>query len=417
MTGDPVADQAIADAARKAGFNKKITPGDVLRAAAITGAGGAMAIPGVLPAVASGALLSAGTSKGETAGQVLSDALLGGGLAYGATKAIPMVGRFLQRMVPAIRGAAETAATRSTFADRNAYRRAFKGSDEARQALGRFMLGEDMPLSSPAAIKESALDIQQEVKPLFGKLTGAADASGQKINLRTAVEAAKASRPISQLNSNSVTRSNYDQIVGMLEDQIAQHGEEISPSTAHDIRMQLDALADWDKSAPKPIQAAWRAARGTIDRYLDTAMAEAGLGEQWETANRRFSLARKLANPKTQRGLADIGAERRAANRFISPYEMIAGAAGATAATMHHPGGLAIPAAVWLGNRYGMPVAATGLEALASGLSRLPSGVGAPSWPAVTLSENMSPEVKALIDALRQRTSVSFVPTAAQEER
>lgn len=299
---------------------------------------------------------------------------------------LPLAGDPLRARAPnaTLGGLAETAAVRSANADRTAMRRAFKGNDEARHVLGRFMLDTGMPLRSPAGIRDAAQEIQKVAGPMVGDIADRAGQAGATVDLASAVNAAKASPAVSRLSRNTVTRNAYDQIATMLDDQLAQHGGSVPPTTAHDLRMQLDELANWDQAAPKQVQKAWRAARDAVDEHLGNAIDNAGLGSEWSEANAAFAKSRRLSNPQ-KRGLADIGTERREANRFVSPYELVAGAAGGAAAAAHHPGGLALPVVTWLGNRYGMPVAARSLDFASKNL--IPGAPGAAARAALVAEE------------------------------
>jgi hypothetical protein len=252
-----------------------------------------------------------------------------------------------------------------------ATRRAFKGSEEARQRLGGFMLDEPaIELRSPKAIKEGAQIAQEVYGPAIGKMAEEADKLGAKVDLRGAVDAAKATRPIATLAKNTVTKAKYDEVVTMLEDQVAKHGGEVPPSVAHDVRMQLDQLSAWDQAAPAQVKEAWRAARRSVDDALDATMSKTGLKQGWDYLNGRFSQARKLSNPNTLRGLADIGAERRLGNRFLSPSEKGAAMAGGLTAAVANPAaGVAMPLATAALNRYAFPVSARALDALSKELA------------------------------------------------
>jgi hypothetical protein len=366
---------------------------------------------GVVPLATSGALAGFGFSNKEDLPGLAADTAVG-------AVAGPVIGKTVQAALKAPRSiseslasGAESAAVRSTNADRTAVRRAFKGNEDARHSLGRFMLDENIPLRSPQLLRESAQAIQSSAGPEIGAITKAADEGGTLVDLRSAVEAAKADRSIAGLSKNTVTRAKHEEIVGMLEDQIAQHGEKVPPSVAHDIRMQLDQQANWDQAAPKALVKAWRTARGAVDTELDRSMTASGLADKWTEANSRFSSARKLTNPETQRGLADIGAERRAANRYLSPSEKAAGVFGGGLAAIGNPTALAIPAATWTLNRYGFPVAARTMDATSRGFGRMadalervpsmPSGATVPG--SAVAARELSPGFQAFLDALRAR--------------
>lgn len=308
---------------------------------------------------------------GGQMGDALRAAMAGGALGAAAPVVAAGVQRAGEALSPTLRNWAERAAVRSTNADRTASRRAFKGSEEARQKLGAYMLDEPaIKLRSPQAIKEGAEIAEDVYGPAIGKMAEEADKMGAKVNLRAAVDAAKASRPVSTLAKNTVTKTKYDEVTSMLEDQVKKHGDQVPPSVAHDIRMQLDQLSSWDQTAPAQVKEAWRAARRAVDDGLDQTMQGLQLKPGWDYLNEHFSMARKLSNPRTHRGLADIGTERNLGNRFGRPSEKIAGAAGvATTLAGGNPAALAMPLAMTALNRFGFPVTARTLDAASKALA------------------------------------------------
>lgn len=413
LTGDPATDEQIRrNIEAQYGTDRPgaqgSTLGESLAVAPVAGTAGKVAGPLVgrmLPRALQVPALA--VAEGATAGSVLAgpsnraEGAIGGGLAGGA------LGSFLQAagmggapapMTPAPRptgplaSLAERSAVRSTNADRTALDRALKGSEQARLDLGRFMLDEKMPLRSPRLLKKAAQRMQAEAGPEIGNIAAAADKAGATVDLASAVAAAKASPQIAKLNRNSVTRSAYNQITEMLDDQLQQHGGQIPPSVAHDLRMQLDELAEWDRAAPAQVVKGWRAARDEIADGLEAAMQSAGLGKEWATANRTFSMSRKLSNPQN-RGLADVGTKRREGNRLGSPSEKGSAILGAaTAAAVDPVAGVAIPAATVALNRFFFPASARTLNMA----SRMTQPAGAAT---------LDPEVAALIAALRARRS------------
>jgi hypothetical protein len=384
LTGDPATDAQIrANIEAQYGSGRPGAEGSALgetaAVAPVAGVAGRVVAPiagRVLPGMLRAPAVMG--AEGATAGTVLAGpgqraegALVGGGVGLGLGGALQASGAIptappSPRPTGPLASLAERAAVRSTNADRTAVRRAFKGSEEARGELGRHLLAEKYPLRSPAGIRERALAIQDEVGPEIGNLAAAGDASGATVDLAGAINAAKASPALARLNRNSVTRNAYEQITGMLDEQFQTHGGRVPPTVAHDLRMQLDELAGWDQAAPKAVVRAWRAARRALDDELELAMEGAGLGDDWTRANTRFGLSRTVANPG-QKGLADIGAERRAANRLVSPSEALTAAVGGAGALASHPEALALPAMTWAANRYGYPVAARVLDTAATG--------------------------------------------------
>ncbi len=300
----------------------------------------------------------------------------------------------------ALKRLAERAALRSTNADRTAYRKAFKNSPEAAQEAGRFLLNEDVPLRSPQAMREGLQEIMTQEGPQVGALTQKADQAGVTFDLRKAATAAMKARDVADLAKNTEHRAIYDRVQAFLQDQIAQHGDKVPPSTAHDIRMQLDRLANWDQTKTKEAVDAWRAVRGEVSDELGGTMVRAGLGTAWDATNKRFGQAAKLEP------MAKIGSERREGNRWGSPSEKGAAIAGGVAAAMHNPiAGLALPAATFAANRYGMPVTARAADALAGVLGRV-----GPINP--TAAPRLTPGA-----VLLQRLGLGPAPAAAEEER
>jgi hypothetical protein len=379
-------------------------------------------LAGAKAAAPLGAAYGAGASEAGDLSGVAGDAAMGGlgaGLLGGA---VPAVGAGVRRLAAPLAGKlgrmAESAAVRATNADRTATRRALKGSDQARHELGRFLLDEPtMKLRSPQAIREAAQEIQATEGPKIGALAAQAD-NAVNVDLAKAITDAKNAPAVAALNRNTVTRPHYDQIVKMLDEQqqtlAGQRMGYASPSQVHNLRVQLDALAKWDRTAPEQTQEAWRAARKAIDQHLDAAMKKAGLADEWGSANARFSATRKLTNPKTKRGLADIGVERREGNRWGSPSEKGAGLLGGISAAMGNPvAAVAIPATTVALNRFGMPVTARTADALSGALGRL-SSLSVPPSASTASAVSLSPEVEALLRAMRGRPGLA--PAAAEED-
>jgi hypothetical protein len=200
---------------------------------------------------------------------------------------------------------------------------------------------------------------------------------------------------VAGLARNTETRAIGQRVGAFLEDQIAQHGNEVTPQTLWEIRRQLDPLSKWTKDAPEALTKAFRAVRRSVDGELGASFEAAGLGAEWAAANKGVALA------KTAKTLAVQGAERRAANRFVSPYEALSGIAGAGATAVAGPKALAIPAAAWVLNRYGMPVAARTLDATSNAAGVL-SRATAPA-PVGAAGEVLSPTMQAMADAIIAR--------------
>lgn len=427
LTGDPETDAKIkANIEAQFGTGRPGSEGSALgetvAVAPVAGAAGRLAAPVLGRVLPTAFQLPANMGiQGATAGGVLGGpdnrgegALIGGGTGLVLGSGLQMAGAggvpVPSQAGPnqALAGLAERAAVRATGADRTATRRAFQGDDAAAHRVGRFLL-EEGPLRSPAAIRENALSLQERIGPEIGALAQAADKSGATVDLAAAIATARASPAVARLNRNTVTRSAFRQVTDMLDEQFQVHGGRVRPSVAHDLRMQLDEISRWDQTAPRPVVAAWREARRAVDAALDDAMQNAGLGEQWSRANARFALSRTVANPQ-QRGLSDIGAERRAGNNLISPSETAAGLMGGGLALASHPSGLAIPAATAAARRFGMPTAARTLD-WASRLGtqpRMSVDPGASGTLAALLAGPMSylsdgePSADALAEALRR---------------
>ena len=343
----------------------------------------AVAAPATLPAmVGLGAAAGIGGSEATDAGQLALDAGLGAGggaLGYGAGKA-------LQAVAPRVAGKAgdlaERAAVRSTNADLTATRRAFLGNDAAAAKTGRFMLDEGFPLRSPSGIKDRAQAIQASLGPKFGALTQAAEQAGAKADLAGAVANAKVAPAIAGLQKNTETRAVFDKVAALLDDQLAQHGGQVSPVVAHDLRMQLDGLAKWDALQPTAVKSAWKAARRAVDDKLDEAMQAAGLGNEWSATNASFRQAKILSSERpgvAGKGLADIGAERLKGNRWLSPSEKAAAVVGgATALASGNPAPLLLPVGAYVANRGTFPALARTLDATSrAAASPMATGQGA----------------------------------------
>lgn len=299
--------------------------------------------------------------------------------------ALPLAGRVLPAAMNAARGPlaragaklsswAEGAAIRSANADRTAFRKAFKGDPAKVAETGRFLLDSGVPLRSPQAMREGLEDILATEGPKIGSLTDAAGKTGASFDMRAAANRALSDPKIVALQNNTETRPIYDRVRAFLDDQLAQHPGFTPPKIGHEVRQQLDGLSKWEQTKPLEVMNAWRTVRRAVTDELGNTMARAGLDAEWAAANAKFKNASRAED------LARVGAERRAGNRWGSPSEKGAALLGGTSAAMSHPLGLALPAATIAANRFGMPVAARGLDAASRAITmpQLPSSVPVP---------------------------------------
>lgn len=308
-----------------------------------------------------------------------------------------------------LRRGAEAAAVRSTNAERTALDRATKGNEAARHDIGAFLLDEKIPLRSPQTMKAGAQDVAKDAGQEIGDAVKVADATGATVDLAGAIQDAKSSRAVSRLSRNTKTRAAYNDVVTMLDDQFQRLGGRIKPSEAHDLRMQLDELADWDKAAPAGVKKAWRSAREAVDSALADAMDGTGQGAAWAEANDRFAMSRKLTNPGN-RGLADVGVKRREGNRMLGPTEQGSVLLGGGVAAIDPLTGMAIPAVTLAAKRFGMPVAARLMDWAGQpvpSLSALPGQAAAPVTRAL-------PEVESAL--ARAMTRLRVANAGANEE-
>ncbi len=304
-----------------------------------------------------------------------------------------------------LRNVAERAAVRSTNTTRQAARQALRHSDQARSTLGGFMLDEGVPLRTPKAIRDASRAIEKEYGPKLEKLTTQADQAGARVNLQDAVRSAMRHRSIQELNANPVSRPAYNQIVTTLQEWLVRHGKKSSVRDAHSIREQADRLANWEQTAPAPVKKAWRTVRRKVNAELDKAMADAGLSAEWQRTNYMYGQASKLSNSRLK-GMADIGAERRAHNAFMSPSEtgVTIGGLG-IAGLMHNPQALAVIPAWWAARRYGMPVTARTANAMSHMARGFPATVGPAAATSLALGDeqrNLTPE-EMMAELLRQK--------------
>jgi hypothetical protein len=89
LTDDPATNRRIAENVWARGGTRALTRGDALRVGAVTAGLGLSPVAGVPAAVASGALLSGGMSPGQTAGEVIKDAAVGGVATGALAKLVP----------------------------------------------------------------------------------------------------------------------------------------------------------------------------------------------------------------------------------------------------------------------------------------------------------------------------------------
>jgi hypothetical protein len=216
---------------------------------------------------------------------------------------------------------------------------------------------------------------------------------------------------VANLAANTETRAAGERVAAFLEDQLKQHGNQVTPETIWSIRRQLDPLSKWSKDAPEALTRAFRAVRSSMDAELGTAMQASGLGAEWAAANKGFALS------KTLKKLADVGAERRAGNRLGSPSEKGAAIAGGVSAALGNPvAGLVLPAVTVAANRAAMPAAAHGFD-YASQLARALSDRAPIPAQIVSPIAAETPIGAAFLDALRARLGTArLVPVGADEE-
>jgi hypothetical protein len=292
---------------------------------------------------------------------------------------------------------AEGAAVRSLNADRTAFKKAFKGDPEAKSATGRFLLDEKIPLRSPQAAREAIEGVLAETGPRIGQLSDDATRAGATFDLEAASLKALDARNVAKLSKNTEQRAHFTRIADFLDDQIAQHGNRVSPKVGHDIRMQLDDLAQWDQATPKALTRGWQGTRGAIQGELGDTMSRAGLGEEWAATNAKHSAA------ATAGKLAKTGVERREGNYSMSPVEKGSALLGAFSAGTGNPLlGLTLPLMTVAAKRYTMPVAAKTLNATSKAIKAT-----RPSTDAFAV---------ALANALRGKVRGGPVPAAAEEE-
>ena len=365
---------------------------------------GAKVLAGARAGVPAGAVYGLGTSTADDVGGMAADAALGGVAGGVAGAAVPVAGAVLKPVVKAVGGGlekvAERAAVRSTNADRTAYKKVFgRPADTGEiQATGRMLLdAEGMSLRSPKAIQEGVGAVKDEFGPQIGKLVETADKAGAKGSLQDAVFRSLGADDVANLTKNTETQAAYNRVIAFLDDQLKRNGNDVTPSTLWDIRRQLDPLSKWDKmdASSRPLADAFKAIRGSIDEELGGALKSVNLGDQWAKANRTYSLAKKAQT------LADVGAERRAANRLMSLSEKASGVIGGLAFAMHNPtAAVAIPAATYVANRFAMPATARGADA-AGKLLLAGSAKGAPAALQRSSARTLSDEFAALIEAMR----------------
>lgn len=370
----PTDEQLREEASNLAPLRKRFPVASVLGGGAISVPPAVVAAGALAPAGASlGATMATGAGIGAATGATFSDpgqrATTGaiGGLAGGLLPgAVAGAGRLMSKApsipVPGpLKRWAERAAVRSTGADRTAFKKAFGRPYDADkvEASGRFLLDEGIPLRTPAAMKEGLEEVLRQEGPQVGALTKRATQAGADVDLWGATLKAVQDPKVASLAKNTEEAAMYRRVVDFLRDQLTDKGAKITPEAAHDLRRTLDRLASWDQATPKQLTRAWRTVRGVIDDELGEAMKRAGLGEEWAKTNARFAAGSKA------KGLADIGAERRAGNQLGSLTEkMAAGTAIPAALASGNPYVAATVPAYAAVNRFGNPVLARVLNAL-----------------------------------------------------
>jgi hypothetical protein len=398
LTNDPTNEQLLEESRNLEALREAAPVASVL-------GGGSVAIP---PVVALGAALPAGASLGATigtgaalgAGQgaVFSDpgqrgknAAIGFGLGTGIPLAAGLVsGAARSAPVPGfLKRAAESAAVRSTNADRTAFKKAFgRPFDDARiSEAGRFLLDEGIPLRTPNAMREGLGGIIKQEGPQVGAIVDKAT-NPTAVDLWEATQNALLDPRVSRLSRNTEQNSLYSRVSDFLRDQLETNGAKISARQAHDLRRTLDDLSTWDQATPKSLTKAWRATRAALNEELDKAMTLAGLGDEWAASNARFGAA------KTLKGLSDIGVERAKGNNLGSLTERLtAGTAIPLAIASGDPKvALAVPAFAAI-NRFGNPT----LAKVADWLSRRAS------VPATATAVAGAPTASALVRAFLER--------------
>jgi hypothetical protein len=258
---------------------------------------------------------------------------------------------------------AERAAVRSGYGDRTAFRKAFKGSDERIQDTGRFLLDEKVPLN-PKGMRDTTAEIMhgkggagEQVSTLSAATPGAVDLAALKNKVLSGEQ-------VGSLNKSTLTRPEFKAIEEFFDDQISQHGTVVSPEKIHEIRQLIDkAGANWTSATKDVVNNAWKEARHGVSGELGTAMQQGGAGPEWTAANKRYE------NAAAANRISTTGAERVGGNQFLRPSEKAAALIGGAGAMYDKDiRALGLPLAYMALNRFAMPVAARGMNAM----SKLP---------------------------------------------
>ena len=347
---------------------------------------------GSLNAAPVGATIAGVESRDPTLAGKLKDAgggALGGALLGGA---VPVLGKAISAAGSKMGKAADWSALRSSFVDRTGFRKVFGREPDPNDIhdLGQFVLNSGIPMHSPQAMVEGAKKLLSESGKQIGDAAKLASTNGAKFDIQDAALKALQTPNVAKLAGDTEGIPLYNRILSFLDDQVQRKGNTMDPVEAHALRQRVDSFADWEKDKPQDLMNAWRDVRGALNDEMTNTMQRGGVGNEWAAANSTYSKASDV------KSLAKVGAERRNANRFISPYEMVTAAPAAAVAAMGHPSALIAPIAARVLNRYGMPTAARSLD-LMSGLA----GKEAPR--AATLAGESGPSAaQALADALRR---------------
>jgi hypothetical protein len=419
LTGDEATDNQIGQNLAAHGARKAITKGDVGRTAAGIAS---VAAPFLIPEALAGAAVGGGfgglaTTDAETVPGMVWDAAKNAFVAATGAKALQYAGKVAEPVARWVAGkfgsAAESAAVRATNADRTAYRAAFgkPANEDKLHDVGRFLLDREIPLRSPSAMQDGLTEALASEGKKIGDLAATATKAGAKGDLEGAMLRALQHPDVAGLSKNTELQSAGKRVASFIDDQIAQHGGEVTPEVLWDVRRQLDPLSKWNKLADPPeLAAAYRAVRREINAELGASIESAVPGGEWSAANSAFSKG------STAKKLADVGAERRAANRLASPSEKAAGVLGlATGAAVNPVAGVAIPVATAALNRFAMPVAARSMDAASRGISAL---AGSEIPVGAEAATQISPQLRAWLESLSRRSgSPVLTPAFGDDQR
>ena len=360
---------------------------------------------GALNAAPVGAVMAGAESRDPTLTGKLEDAGLGaaGGALVGG--AVPLLGKAISAAGQKMGKGADWAALRSSFVDRTGFRKVFGREPDPNDIhdLGQFVLKSGIPMHSPQAMVEGANGLLSASGQAIGDAAKQAAANGAQFDLQDAALKALQSPSVAKLAGDTEGRPLYNRILEFLDDKLKTSGNTLDPVEAHALRQRVDSFAGWEKDKPQDLMNAWRDVRGVLNDEMTNTMKRGGVGDEWAAANDAYSKASDI------KSLAKVGAERRNANRFVSPYEMVTAAPAAAVAAMGHPAALAAPIAARVLNRYGMPVAARSLD-LASSLA----GKEAPK-AATGATAALLPQTKGLLEKILQAKLGAGLPVAAAE--